>query len=181
MASRSSSIIQGTLDAVSDQAEQDRELRASLTAALDAMVGKPCWGIVSGRGAVIGLHIGAKLRRETPATSPYLTADLRENDGEFGLMVSCAWRLDGPDEVVCGSGDPAEPMSAGLDRIADRAVTAVRLVPPALDLIVAFGDLTLTVFCDGTDAGADRDNYLVFAPTGAHGVGARGAVSFEGD
>ena len=163
-------------------ADTDRQaLRASLTAALDAMVGQPCWGIVAGRGAIIGLHIGARLRREVPANNPLLSADLREHDGEYGLMVSCAWRLDGPGEVVCGSGDPAEPLRAGLDRITGRTITAVRLAEPALDLVVAFGDLTLTVFCDGTDAGADRDNYLVFAPTGAHGVGARGAVSFESD
>jgi hypothetical protein len=173
-------MFQATLGRVADQ---DRsQLVASLTAALQEMVGHDCWGVIAGKSSVVGLHIGPKLKRAQPVQNPLLSAELREYDGQYGIMIMCAWRLDTPTEVVAGSGDPAAggPTSTGLDRITGKRITAIAIAPPAMDLVVSFeGDLTLKVFCDGTDVADDSDNILVFSPSGAHGVGARGAITLE--
>lgn len=173
-------MFQATLEGVADP---DRLLLvASLTAALQEMVGHDCWGVIAGKSSVVGLHIGPKLKRAEPVHNPMLSAELREYDGQYGLMIMCAWRLDTPTEVVAGSGDPAAggPTSTGLDRITGKRITAIALAPPAMDLVVSFeGDLALKVFCDGTDVADDSDNVLVFSPAGAHGIGARGAITLE--
>lgn len=155
-------------------------VRKSLAESLEGLIGVPCWSVVAGRGAgsVIALDLGKKLLRRKPLRNPKLTQEQRTYEGEYQMMIYCAWRLDSPDRVICGSGDSneeGEAMIEGLMRLIGSNITAVRLVDPALDLVVEFDQsLQLKVFCDETDTTDDNENYVFRASHRIYGIGPRG-------
>ena len=71
-------------------------------------------------------------------------------------------------------------MLDGLRRLIGSSITAVRIVDPALDLVVEFDQcLQLKVFCDETDASCDHENYVFRAAHSIYGIGPRGRAEVE--
>ena len=153
-----------------------------LVAAVQALVGKLCWGIVagSGTGSVVDFLIGAMIPLATPLTNPHLSPEVRNNDSELGVFVKCAWRLDGPNAVVAGCWDSNEaggPMLSGLSQIEGQVITRAVVVSVGLDLELGFaGGHSLRVFCDQTNSVDDDDNYAVLMPDLVVTVGCRSVV-----
>jgi hypothetical protein len=104
-------------------------------------------------------------------------------EGEYQLIVYCAWRFDADDRVVCGSGDRNEEgaeMLTGLQQLIGREVESTSLVEPGLDLTVTFGsNLQLKVFCDETNSMEDEDNYVFRDNDDIYAVGPRGRTAVE--
>jgi hypothetical protein len=104
----------------------------NLSEELKKLVGNPCWGIVAGlgTGSHISLAFGQKHPRRRVLTNPHLTEDQQRSEGEYILYVTCAWRLQLPDKVICSStssnaeGGPLqeEKNKGQVKRIRDRSV-----------------------------------------------------------
>jgi hypothetical protein len=137
---------------------------------IHTLVGKECWGITAGErtGSVIDLDFGKKIHRKHPGPNPALPADLRLDDGELGMFIECAWRLDAADRVICGwgeSGAEGGPLGRGLQLIVNKIVERVSIEQPAFDLALHFENgLVLRVFCDQTESAEDSNNYVLFTP-----------------
>jgi len=161
---------------VSAQAE------SRLAQAVQALVGKACWGIVagSGTGSVVDFLIGTMIPLGTPLTNPQLSPEVRYNDSQLGVFVKCAWRLDGPSAVAAGCWDSNEeggPMLSGLAQVKGQLITGAAVISAGLDLELRFssGHL-LRVFCDQTNAVNENDNYSVLTPDIVVSVGCRSVV-----
>lgn len=155
-------------------------------AAVNAFVGRPCWGVAAGEGtgSRFGLDLGQKIPRNKPLANPYLSEDMRNFNGEYRLFVEgCPWRVQSPSEVI-GSwlDDNANdgPMVRTLERLVGANVHHVRLEAPAWDLWISFNNgLTLCVFPDATGDTEWDDNYTVLTPSGAFSVERYGKLTFE--
>lgn len=154
-----------------------------LRAALEGLVGLPCWSVVAGpgTGSVVSMKLGARIPRDRPLTNPYLTADERAFSSEHGLFVNSDWRLDNGFDVLCSSQSSNEaggPMVSGLAALIGRSVTEFELRAPVHDLTVWFGDdRRFSIFCDLTpDASED---YVVFVPGGSVSAGPVGVIDRE--
>jgi hypothetical protein len=152
---------------------------------LDSIVGKQCWGVTGGgaAGSVIKLSIGNKIPKLSALTNPLLSEDLRKYDGEIELMITCSWRLDSDDEVVCSWTDEHSdggPMLSGLDKLLGRRIKRVAVSRPAMDLCIEFeGMLILKVFCDRTNRDQDSENYVLFLPRWIYIVNVRSFIEKE--
>ena len=147
-----------------------KQSRQDLLHALERFSGRRCIGFSAGEGtgSVVNFEFEPRRPRQRPLTNPNLTEEQRAGDSEYGLFVECAWRLDGPQEVVCGAWDdnsPRGPMLRGLQGIVGHKAEFFRLSEPGLDLEILFGNgWTLRVFCDQVNEEDEGDNYSVFCP-----------------
>lgn len=132
------------------------------------LVGKMCWKIVAGTntGSVIDLHLGKKLPVRTPIHPALATDPCSHYQGELGVFIECAWRLDAEDRIICGWGEDFSvegPLGKGLHRIVDQEVEQVSVHQPAFDLALHFSNaLVLRIFCDQTEPSEESDNYVLF-------------------
>jgi hypothetical protein len=151
--------------------------------ALDRLPGKRCWGVVAGKGTgtIFTLDFGAMFPRASPVRNPHLSRAVRENEAELSLMAHCAWRIDGPGEVLTGCWESNEadgPMLRGLNALLERTVTATRFTRPGLDLELEFsGGHHLRLFCDQTDPEETFQNYSLHTSTWISVVGCRSELS----
>lgn len=100
----------------------------------------------------------------------------RQFEGELGLYVECAWRLDSADAVVCGSGtaelDPDE-----IGRIRGTTIERVDLTRPSFDCAMfLLQGLVLRLFCDQTEVDDAVSNYSLFTAETIFTVGPRSAL-----
>lgn len=143
----------------------------ALRQVLEAIVNKPCWGVIAGpgTGSHISLDFGGKQPRERPLKNPHLTDDQQRFEGEYVLYVTCTWRLQLRDRVICSSTSSNAkdgPLQKGLGRLVDDIVNQVSVGPPAFDVEIRFqSGLVLLVFCDISND-EDEDNYSIFCPQG---------------
>jgi hypothetical protein len=138
-----------------------------------ALVHKPCWYTAAGEstGSQFDLFLGGKVRRERPLQNIRLSEEARQYSSEYSLIVSCAWRLDGPDGPITGWREPNEhdgPMVNGLAQLVGESIRSIRVDGPAWDLEIDFtGDKTLRIFCDFTkEAEGESTNWFVLGPAG---------------
>lgn len=163
----------------------DAKIVDEMRVSLHRLLHQECWGIGAGEGtgSVLNLHIGEKLLRQTPVANPYLANDLQKYEGEMGLFIECAWRVDSDVEVMCGSGESNINhglMIEGLGKITGHKIEHFDLLLPAYDLILHFSNsLTLRVFCDQTELTGENDNYSIFFPEVIYVVGSRSEVRRE--
>ncbi len=161
------------------------DLESKLKLEIHNLVGKECWGTVAGEGAgsFISLEIGDKIPRRKLVDNSALEMIVRNYEGEYGLSIECAWRLDSDKEVICGSWDDNSKkgkMLQGLNLLVGRHITRVDLLKPAWDLTVEFSDsLILKIFCDQTNEEDENDNYMLFTSTEILVIGSRGRLDFE--
>lgn len=147
----------------------EKELIEEFLMAINALIGKACWGIAAGpnMGSVIDLELGEKIPLRQPGSSA-LTNDLCYYRGEYTVMIECSWRLDAKDRVICGwaeSNLEDGVLSHGLQLVLNQTVENVTVDPVTFDFSLYFSNaLTLRGFCDQTDASAQSDNYTLFTP-----------------
>lgn len=143
---------------------------------LSRLKGKQCWATLGGgaAGSVYALLIGQKLPRVQPIGNDMLNVDAQNFDGEYRLMIKCAWRLDEPNSPIVSWLGPVEPeglIVKSMERLEGTQIVDARAKPPAWDLVLDFSnDLRLTVFCSKTSAVEFNDNWHLFVnrkPVGA--------------
>jgi len=107
--------------------------------------------------------------------NPKQPAVYQRNEGEYELMVWCAWRLDGPKGPVVSSDAADVVVDRKLTRaLRGRTIERARVtVPLAWDLEVTFDrGLVLRVFCDYLPGDPSFDgNYEVVLPDRELAVG----------
>jgi hypothetical protein len=156
------------------------DIEAALHEALEGFAGKAVWRIVAGppTGSSFTLAAGEKWRVEYQRRTRKVTRDI----GEYALYVTCAWRLEEQDKVLCTWRDDARDeglVVSALQRMVGRSIEAVSALPPAFDLDVRLtDDMRLYVFCE-EPAPAGEDCYNLFSPTHSFSVGGGGTVSME--
>lgn len=149
------------------------------------LIGEKCWSTIAGKGtgSNVSIDIGRKILRKQSIKNDYLSEDQKKYVGEFSLYVTCSWRLDSIDSVICSSKDSNEqngPMVCGLKRLIGRKIIKVDVITPALDLVLCFdGSLCLRVFCDETDPDDEFDNYSIFTPHNIYTVKNRSILLVE--
>ena len=113
--------------------------------------GLECWYVSCGgaAGSTFQLTFGKKVRRPVPLKNPGHSEEFRQFEGEVGLFVWCAWRLDRSDGPVTSWDDTKESIEAGLAKLTGSQVDSVEVIPPAWDMNITFSNLLhLRVFCD---------------------------------
>jgi hypothetical protein len=146
---------------------------AGLADALAALRGRACWSALSGpsTGRVVQLQFERKLLRTNPVENDALSDDERRYDAEFVLYVSCAWRLEQGNEVLCSAGDierDAVRNGAIIEHLVGKKVTDTRVSEPAGDVSVTLENgYTLHIFCDEP---VGYTNYSLLGPSLIHSV-----------
>ncbi|MFW5691579.1 MAG: hypothetical protein ACOCXZ_03665 [Chloroflexota bacterium] len=144
------------------------DVNAQFTGVIARLTGMLCWSVqVSGVGSLANLHFGDKVRRDQVMAHPDFKVEVDERvyQGQIVLYLEeCPWRLDGPDAVICSWMDDSSAngqLTAGLNHLRDRRVTAAHVQQPAFDLEIHFeGGYVLRVFPDQADP-EEGDNYAV--------------------
>jgi hypothetical protein len=129
-------------------------------------LGKPIWDVMAGpvHGSTLILQIGACRRRKVPLTNLYASEKRRSFEGEFVLVISCAWRFSLGERVVCGSlsrNDSDGDIVGGVTQLLDRTIVAVDVDRTFLDFSLKVGGGELSVFCDEVDLQSGHTNYHV--------------------
>jgi hypothetical protein len=147
-------------------------LKENYKLALQKLVGKECWGIVTSAGSHISFDFGEKIPRDNPLNNEFLSDDVRNFESELSLFIQCVWRIDSLNEVLFGAWTENELVKKGVNDIIGQKATSVQLFEPAFDLIVTFSnDLKLKIFCDMTNEEDSDDNYDFFTPEIIYTVG----------
>ncbi len=141
-------------------------MQESIVETLRSLIGRRIWAASGGpsTGSVIAIEIGDRRERQLPLSNPRISEELRRYEGEFGLFITCAWRLEVAQTVVCGSESRNESdgeIAGGIDRLVGRTITQIDVDERALDfaLILDRGEARLSVFCDVVDGDAWQENY----------------------
>lgn len=148
----------------------DEPYSLDLSRVLGQFVGRRCIGFSAGEGtgSVVSLEFEPRRPRQRPLTNPSLTEEQRAGDSEYALFVECAWRLDGPHQVICGAWDDNSPrgtMLSGLRGLLEHNVESYRLSEPGSDLEIRFDNgWIFRAFCDQVNEEEENDNYSVFCP-----------------
>ena len=118
---------------------------------LTLLVGKSCCHVFAGgsAGSRLSLSLGEEKREQPSAARALQGLEYPECEGEIGLFVKSAWRLDGPSAPVSSSDEDTEAIGRAVTVLAGEKILNVELFEPAWDLCITFtGDLQLRVFCD---------------------------------
>ncbi|CAG0978604.1 hypothetical protein ANRL4_01728 [Anaerolineae bacterium] len=109
---------------------------------LEVLVGQPCWLIRMRPYHRLVMDLGSKIADISPVSQKPFTR------GEWRLQTLAAyWRFESQAETVVGSGDEDELISARIGMLQGLVVKSIQVVPPALDLVMAFSDQqTLRLF-----------------------------------
>jgi hypothetical protein len=129
----------------------NKSIPEELAGLIPSLKGLECWYVSSGGAAssTFQLTLGGKVRRPVPLKNPGHSEEFRQFEGEVGLFVWCAWRLDGTDGPVTSWDDTKESVEAGLEKLLGSRIDTVEVVPPAWDMNIKFSNsLCLHVFCD---------------------------------
>lgn len=127
------------------------QVTQELSRLIASLNGLECWHVSCGgaAGPTFQLVLGGKVRRAAPLKNPAATEEFRQFEGEMGLYVWCAWRLDGTEAPVTSWDDMQDTVVAGLEKLVGSRIDAIEIIPPAYDLNILFSNsLRLRVFCD---------------------------------
>jgi hypothetical protein len=120
---------------------------------LKKMIGKPLWATLVGgcTGSILGLRFGKKLKKARPTPNPHLSRIVRYYNGEFSMMIFCAWRVERDSKIICGTGDcneRGELTVEGIRILHGKRVRSVH-VGKIPDLCIDFdAGYKLRLFCD---------------------------------
>lgn len=127
---------------------------AAVAATLDSLTGLAPWRVRLGHGSFVTMDFGRVVTKPGE----------RVAHGEWHLWVyMAAWRIDSAEDVVAGSGDSREVMSAGLARLEGVALRRTSVVAPGLGLELDFGEVAFRVFPVVTE---DGEHWMLFTPPG---------------
>lgn len=150
--------------------DEPREGRfKELSRALQSMVGKPLWGMVTSGagGSILSLHIGEKVPSDLISRNMMLQLELRTHEGEYKLLVECDWRIERVERVIATYRDDVTPgglMHRTANSLVGNDISRIELRRPGHDLRIWFSDgALLSVFPSSTPM-TERDDYVLFVP-----------------
>ena len=107
-----------------------------------------------------------KILRKKELRNDKIEPELRKYDSELSFLITCAWRLDTLETVLCSSTDSNEnngDMITNLEKLKGLKIFSVNVTTPAFDLKITFEqDLVLNVFCNETNLEDDLSNYTFY-------------------
>ena len=137
---------------------------AAVAATLDSLTGLAPWRVRLGQGNFVAMDFGRVL------TGP----DERTERGEWHLWVyGAAWRIDSAEDVVAGSEDSREAMSAGLASLEGAILRSVSVAVPSLGVDLDFDEATFRVF---PVTAREDEHWMLFTPSGDVLVAGPGAT-----
>jgi hypothetical protein len=163
------------------QAKLERSFRRELR----KLVGKKMWGFVGGTpcGSRFTAEFGAKLPGYVPVKNPNLSRLQQTHEGELGLFVECAWRIDRRKRAVCGcwsDNTKSGPMRRGLRQLVGKKVSRVLIGEGIPDLELEFSHgLVMRIFCDQTNTYDNTANYSLRNRERVFVVGCMGVLHLE--
>ena len=149
---------------------------------LSKIEGTRCWYASSGGcvGSSFQLALGDKIPRPGMLANNTQTDEYRRYEGEIGILVWCAWRLDRLNGSAT-SWDSDEPtIENGLKPLVGSRIEKIDVDVNSWDAIIKlFDGLTLNIFCDhiSTESSFDgnwelwvRDTLCAFGPGSANKI-----------
>jgi hypothetical protein len=151
---------------------------AKIRALLRDLIGQPCLSVLGSLGEPLVIDLGERRRRSLRLKNPRLSFEKRTYEGSAGLLIDCAWALDGPQgrvmtslETTIHEGPPLVEVLQG-DRI-----KKISLPAPGMDLVIDWkSGHRLTVLALRVDPRARRDNWAVWSPRGSFTIGPGGRI-----
>jgi hypothetical protein len=129
----------------------NKTIPEELAKILPSLTGLECWYVSCGgaAGSTFQLSLGRKITRAVPLRNTAHSEEFRRFEGEIGLYVWCAWRLDGSDGPLTSWDDTNESVDRGLNELIGSCIVSLEIFPPVWDLNIRFSNsLSLRVFCD---------------------------------
>jgi len=137
---------------------------AWLAAELSGMVGAEAWQVFLGYGSNLFIDLGGQV--ELPGRNKARVV------GEWTLWVSlAAWRLQDAARVLVACEEPRPVIAEKVMVLKGRRVTAVTVVPPAMEAVFDFDDVRLLLFpihseTGSASAGEENRQWAVWRPRG---------------
>lgn len=146
-----------------------------LDRAVSTLAGLECWAVHCGgaAGSSFQLALGERIPLPAPAKKTKHSDSLPQVEGEAGVLVWCAWRLDSTDGPVTSWDDTDESVDRGLNKLIGSRIVSVEVLPPVWDMNMRFSNsLTLRVFCDHVPGSPSFDgNWDLRTESGSIAVG----------
>lgn len=165
--------------------EAAAEASGALSGILEGLANKACWGIIASDGGSVLMKFGGKIRKKVPTRrrGRPLTDDELLFHGALEVFVTCAWRLDGPTDVLAVWSDPTphrQPLHPRLAELRGLRIVEARVLQPAFDLEIHWeGRRTLKIFCDRPLPEDVIDNWSVSNGDTLVSVGSNGRLTVE--
>ena len=108
------------------------------------------WGVCAGFGSRFYLHIGKKIKRETPVQNEYLSELLTDYEGFYVIGVTCAWRLEKNNKVVLSHIQDEEVyITPTLEKLEGAKILSINEISNNMGLNILMNNgITLTLFYD---------------------------------
>jgi len=89
------------------------------------------------------------------------TGESVREEGEFDILIWCAWRLQDNDNAICSSDSTHAQRAKGIQRLIGEKVISFEIFPPAWDATITFtGGLVLKIFCIYTQKDECETNWF---------------------
>jgi hypothetical protein len=120
-----------------------------------------CCHTVSNDNFSLRLDFGGIIKRICTEKEQAETGRDIQEEGEYDILIWCAWRLQDSNNEICNSNCPNEVCEAGIKRLFDQKVISVEIFPPACDATVTFSTgLVLKIFCNYTKDSEMETNWF---------------------
>ncbi|HEU4326413.1 MAG TPA: hypothetical protein VFS21_24950 [Roseiflexaceae bacterium] len=103
-----------------------------ISAIIEPLIGQKAWNVALGVGSFVTIDFGNVVPSKRPGGRSY---------GEWYLwMYCCAWYMSKDDDIVVGSEDERETISAHIHIVSGLELVKVTIKPPAFEATFNFAD-----------------------------------------
>ncbi|MDR1140976.1 MAG: hypothetical protein LBL62_04730 [Planctomycetaceae bacterium] len=125
------------------------------------IVGQHCRSVLTESDHSLRLDFGGTIKRTCTEKEREETGRDIQEEGEYDILIWCAWRLQDSNDAICSSNCPDEVCEAGIKRLLGQDVISVEIFPPACDAAVTFSSgLVLKIFCNYTKDSEIETNWF---------------------
>jgi hypothetical protein len=137
--------------------KKDFVLLEEIREQLSFLIGQQCRRVTSKDDQSLQLDFGGLIKRECSEKEKNETGKDFCYEGEYDILIWCAWRLQDSEDAICSSDCPDELCKEGVKRLIGEKVVSIEIFSPAWDAAITFSSgLVLKIFCTYTkDTGAD--------------------------
>lgn len=112
------------------------------------LVGQTCRAVYNKPEESLRLDFGGTIRRFYNKDERQKTSQDICEEGEFDILIWCAWRLQDSEKAICSSDNSDEQYEEASKWLIGKKVVSIEIIPPAWDATITFTDgLVLKIFC----------------------------------
>jgi hypothetical protein len=128
---------------------------------LKCLTGQSCRSVINKSDASIRLDFGGSIKRKCSEKEKAETGNEFQYEGEYDILVWCAWRLEDAENGISSSDCSDEQREENTKQLVGQTVIAIELLPPAWDAIITFSSgQILRIFCTYTQDSDIETNWF---------------------